>query len=251
MISIISPAKNMRNLKIDNINAKTYGESRFFTKETKEIINVLKNLTPYNIQSLMKVNEKIGFQSYAYFQDFNFQDKGVCGLLAYDGLVFKNIKAEEFTKDDFEFANNHLRILDAFYGIVNPLDDILPYRLEMQHKINIHNKNLYKFWGDKIYKKLYSDDNIIINLASEEYAKVVRSFLSKDDLFIDIDFKIHRDGKLKTMATWAKMTRGQMIKYIIKNRIDNPEELKNFSFNGYKFDHTLSSDKKYVFIKQD
>ena len=79
MISIISPAKNMRNLKIDNINAKPYGESRFFTKETKEIINVLKNLTPYDIQSLTKINEKIGFQSYAYFQDFNFQDKGVCG----------------------------------------------------------------------------------------------------------------------------------------------------------------------------
>jgi len=69
--------------------------------------------------------------------------------------------------------------------------------------------------------------------------------------FIDIDFKVHIDGKLKTIVTWSKMTRGQMIKYIIKNRIDNPEELKNFSFNGYKFDHTLSSDKKYVFIKQD
>ena len=78
MILIISPAKNMRNLKIDNINAKPYGESRFFTKETKEIINILKNLTPYDIQSLTKINEKIGFQSYAYFQDFNFQDKGVC-----------------------------------------------------------------------------------------------------------------------------------------------------------------------------
>ena len=251
MISIISPAKNMRNLKIDNIKPKMYGESRFFTKETKEIINELKKLTPWDIQSIMKVNEKIAFQSYAYFQDFNFDEEGVCGLLAYDGLVFKNIKAEEFTSEDFDFANNHVRILDAFYGIVNPLDGVLPYRLEMQYKININDKNLYKFWGDKLYKKLYSEDKVIINLASEEYAKAVRGFLDKDDIFIDIDFKIHKDGKLKTMATYAKMARGQMIKYIIENKIDNPEDLKDFTFNGYKFDHNLSTNKKYVFIRQD
>ena len=251
MISIISPAKNMRNLKIDNIKPKMYGESRFFTKETKEIINELKKLTPWDIQSIMKVNEKIAFQSYAYFQDFNFDEEGVCGILAYDGLVFKNIKAEDFTQEDFNFANNHVRILDAFYGIVNPLDGVLPYRLEMQYKININDKNLYKFWGDKLYKKLYSEDKVIINLASEEYAKAVRGFLDKDDIFIDIDFKIHKDGKLKTMATYAKMARGQMIKYIIENKIDNPEDLKDFTFNGYKFDHNLSTNKKYVFIRQD
>ena len=251
MISIISPAKNMRNLKVDNIKPKMYGESRFFTNETKEIINELKKLTPWDIQSIMKVNEKIAFQSYAYFQDFNFDEEGVCGILAYDGLVFKNIKAEDFTQEDFNFANNHVRILDAFYGIVNPLDGVLPYRLEMQYKININDKNLYKFWGDKLYKKLYSEDKVIINLASEEYAKAVRGFLDKDDIFIDIDFKIHKDGKLKTMATYAKMARGQMIKYIIENKIDNPEDLKDFTFNGYKFDHNLSTNKKYVFIRQD
>lgn len=251
MISIISPAKNMRNLKIDNIKPEIYGKSRLFTKETKEIIKELRSLTPWDIQSIMKVNEKIAFQSYAYFQDFNFDEEGVCGLLAYDGLVFKNIKAEEFTSEDFNFANNHVRILDAFYGIVNPLDGVLPYRLEMQYKININDKNLYKFWNDKLYKKLYSEDNVIVNLASEEYAKAVRSFLDKDDIFIDIDFKILRDRKLKTMATWAKMARGQMIKYIIENRINNPEDLKDFTFNGYKFDTTLSTDKKYVFVKQE
>ena len=251
MITIISPAKNMRNLKVDNIKPKMYGESRFFTNETKEIINELKKLTPWDIQSIMKVNEKIAFQSYAYFQDFNFDEEGVCGILAYDGLVFKNIKAEEFTSEDFDFANNHVRILDAFYGIVNPLDGVLPYRLEMQYKININDKNLYKFWEDKLYKKLYSEDKVIINLASEEYAKAVRGFLDKDDIFIDIDFKIHKDGKLKTMATYAKMARGQMIKYIIENKINNPEDLKDFTFNGYKFDHNLSTNKKYVFVRQD
>ena len=143
----------MRNLKIDNIKPKIYGKYRLFTEETKEIIKELRNLTPWDIQSIMKVNEKIAFQSYAYFQDFNFDEEGVCGLLAYDGLVFKNIKAEEFTSEDFDFAHNHVRILDAFYGIVNPLDGVLPYRLEMQYKININDKNLYKFWDNKLYKK--------------------------------------------------------------------------------------------------
>ena len=251
MIAIISPAKNMRNLKIDNINPQIIGKERYFTKETEEIIRVLKDLTPWDIQSLMKVNEKIALQSYAYFQDFNFNDKGVCGLLAYDGLVFKNIKAEDFTKEDFDYANKHIRILDAFYGMVNPLDDILPYRLEMQYPIKIQGNNLYKFWDDKIYKKLYSEDNVIVNLASEEYAKTVRRFLNEEDIFIDIDFKVNKDGKLKTLATLAKMARGQMVKYIIENKIDNPEDLKNFTFNSFKFCSNLSTSKKFVFIKED
>ena len=251
MIAIISPAKNMRNLKIDNINPQIIGKERYFTKETEEIIRVLKDLTPWDIQSLMKVNEKIALQSYAYFQDFNFNDKGVCGLLAYDGLVFKNIKAEDFTKEDFDYANKHIRILDAFYGMVNPLDDILPYRLEMQYPIKIQGNNLYKFWDDKIYKKLYSEDNIIVNLASEEYAKTVRRFLNEEDIFIDIDFKVNKDGKLKTLATLAKMARGQMVKYIIENKIDNPEDLKNFTFNSFKFCSNLSTPRKFVFIKED
>ena len=251
MIAIISPAKNMRNLKIDNINPQIIGKERYFTKETEEIIRVLKDLTPWDIQSLMKVNEKIALQSYAYFQDFSFNDKGVCGLLAYDGLVFKNIKAEDFTKEDFDYANKHIRILDAFYGMVNPLDDILPYRLEMQYPIKIQGNNLYKFWDDKIYKKLYSEDNVIVNLASEEYAKTVRRFLNEEDIFIDIDFKVNKDGKLKTLATLAKMARGQMVKYIIENKIDNPEDLKNFTFNSFKFCSNLSTPRKFVFIKED
>lgn len=251
MIAIISPAKNMRNLKIDNINPQIIGKERYFTKETDEIIRVLKDLTPWDIQSLMKVNEKIALQSYAYFQDFNFNDKGVCGLLAYDGLVFKNIKAEDFTKEDFDYANKHIRILDAFYGMVNPLDDILPYRLEMQYPIKIQGNNLYKFWDDKIYKKLYSEDNVIVNLASEEYAKTVRRFLNEEDIFIDIDFKVNKDGKLKTLATLAKMARGQMVKYIIENKIDNPEDLKDFTFNSFKYCSNLSTSKKFVFIKED
>lgn len=251
MISIISPAKNMRNIKLNNINPKTSVSNRYFTKETKEILQVLKSLSPFDIQSLMKVNEKIAFQSYAYFQDFNFGTEGVCGLLAYDGLVFKNIKSENFSKEDFIFANDHIKILDAFYGIVNPLDDILPYRLEMQYPIRIDDKNLYKFWDNKIYDKLYSEDNVIVNLASEEYAKAVRRFLREDDIFIDIDFKINKNGKLKTLATLAKIARGQMIKYIVENRINNPEDLKNFNFDNYKFSHNLSTSRKFVFIKED
>lgn len=251
MISIISPAKNMRNIKINNIIPKTIGTNRYFTTETKEIVQVLKSLSPYDIQSLMKINEKIAFQSYAYFQDFNFKEEGVCGLLAYDGLVFKNIKAEDFSIEDFEFANNHLKILDAFYGIVNPLDEILPYRLEMQYPIKIQDRNLYKFWDNKLYNKLYSEDNVIVNLASEEYAKTVRRFLNENDIFIDIDFKVHKDGKLKTLATLAKIARGQMVKYIVENKINNPEDLKNFKFNNYKFSHNLSTSRKFVFIKED
>lgn len=251
MITIISPAKNMRNMNVENIIPLVYGKNRFFYKETDTILQVLKSYSPWDLSSIMKINEKLSIQSYTYYKDFNFEDKGICGLLAYDGLVFKNIKAEDFSKEDFIFANDHVRILDAFYGIINPLDGILPYRLEMQYPIKIQDNNLYGFWGDKIYKKLYSEDNIIINLASEEYAKVVRRFLSDIDTFVDVDFKILKDGKLKTLATYAKMARGKMLNYIIKNKIDNPNDLKLFTYDNFKFNEDLSNSKKFVFIKEN
>lgn len=251
MITVISPAKNMRHIHIENIEPIIYGKSRHFTSETNIILNTLKNYSPWELSSLMKINEKLSLQSYSYYQDFNFEDKGVCGLLAYDGLAFKNIKAENFSKEDFSFADEHVKILDAFYGIVNPLDGILPYRLEMLYPIKIQDNNLYSFWSDKIYKKLYSQDNVIINLASEEYAKIIRRYLCPGDTFIDIDFKVHKDGKLKTLATYAKMARGQMINYIVKNKLNNPDDLKLFTYNNFKFNENLSSSNKYVFIKED
>ena len=245
MITIISPAKNM---KVDTTSGYLLTKPRFMD-HTKTIMETLKKYQPWELETLMKINEKLALQTFLDTQNFDLSKKGTPALLAYDGLVFKNIGAESFSKEEMEFANVHLRILSACYGSVRPLDEILPYRLEMQCKIKVEEKNLYQFWADTLYKSLYNEDQEILNLASEEYAKTIRKY-TKQDSFTDVEFLTYHKGKLKTLATWAKMARGQMAAFIIKNKINKIEEIKSFDWNGYEYEDSLSTEKKYVFVQR-
>lgn len=248
MIAILSPAKNMKR---NGEGILGTGVSKLpFHKETKQLLTHLKELNYWQIESLMKVNEKIAHQAMLDFQEFSFSKKGLPAIYAYDGLVFKQLKTTEYVKEDLVYAENHIRILSGFYGVIAPLDEIHPYRLEMQTPIQINSKNLYQFWNDKLYQELYKNESIIVNLASEEYAKCIRPYVTANQQFIDIEFLIHRDGKLKTIATLAKMARGQMIQYMIQNKVETVEELKEFQWDGYLFRQELSHSTKYVFVKQ-
>lgn len=243
MITIISPAKNMKIVKREDL---TLSQPSFLEK-TEEVVKQLKTYQPWELETLMKINEKLATQGFLDIQNFDLEKEGTAALLAYDGLVFKNIEADTFSKEEMEYADKHLRILSACYGCVRPLDEILPYRLEMQCKMKVKGENLYQFWGEDIYQEIYKGNSVVLNLASEEYAKTVRKY-AKDDQFIDVEFLTYHKGKLKTLATWAKMARGQMVKYIVQNQIDEPEKIKSFDWNGYEFEESLSNEKKYVFV---
>lgn len=245
MITIISPAKNMKTVKRDDLVLSRAS----FLEKTEQVITQLKTYQPWELETLMKINEKLATQAFLDIQNFDLHKEGTAALLAYDGLVFKNIEADTFSKEEMEYANEHLRILSACYGCVKPLDEILPYRLEMQCKMKINNQNLYQFWGDDLYRNIYEKDSVVLNLASEEYAKTIRKY-AKNDTFIDVEFLTYHKGKLKTLATWAKMARGQMVKYIVKKQIDSPEQVKTFDWNGYEFEESLSNEKKYVFVQR-
>ena len=196
----------------------------------------------------MKVNKEIAFKTFANIKDFKISKNRGHALKCYDGLVFKNIGVEDFDYDDINFANNHLRILSGFYGILKPLTSIQPYRLEMGCKIEIDNyKNLYKFWQDKIYNNIISLNEPIINLASKEYSKTITPYLKDSDKFINIDFLMFKNGKYKAVATSAKMARGQMTRYIIKNKITNIELLKDFYYDVYQYNQHLSNETNFVF----
>ena len=246
MIAIISPAKNMKVRK-EKQRRLTHP---VFSEKTGQIYEELKKLKPWEIESLMKVNEKIALQAFLDIQNFENGD-GSAALMTYDGLVFQNVGAGDFTGWDMKYAQRHVRILSGLYGVLKPLDAIHPYRLEMGCKVKTAGQGLYQFWGDAIYKELYKEQDLILNLASEEYAKTVRKYLEGPDRFVDVEFLTMRNGKLRTIVAWAKMARGQMIRHIVKNRIDRPEDIKEFDWDGYEFEPSLSSESKYVFILRE
>lgn len=244
MIAILSPTKNMQRVEMDRDDLTV----PVFIEHTKPILKELQRLSPFDVESLMKVNEKLAVQAFMDFQDFSYEKKGTAAVFTYDGLVFKNIKAGELQQEELEYLNEHLRILSGLYGVVRPLDGILPYRLEMQCKLKVEDKSLYDYWEKSLYEELYKNDDIIINLASTEYSKAVSKYLKKENRWIDIEFVVFRDGKLKTVATLAKMARGQMIRFMATEKITTPEELKRFEGDGYTFEESLSSEDKYVFV---
>lgn len=148
-----------------------------------------------------------------------------------------------------EYIKENLYILSGFFGILRAFDGVSPYRLEMQAKMEIgEHKNLYEFWGDKIYKRIFETGEVVINLASKEYSKTIESYLSKENKFITCVFAEKKDGKVVQKATMAKMARGEMVNFLASGNIQNEDEIKKFDRLGFKFDKELSNEKKYVFI---
>lgn len=210
---IISPAKTVSK-KIESLNNK---ES--FHKKTYEILE--------RVPQVRLSNE--------LFKAF----------YMYDGLCFKNINREDLDLGDLEYIDNHLFILSALYGAVRPFDLISPYRLDFLMKTEIG--NLYKFWQDEIAKKVLEDEDLIVNLASDEFSKTIKKYI-KDEKILNIEFFENVDGNLKKHSTISKKARGKMLYFMAKNKIEKIEDLKKFDLGGYSFSEEKSTDKKYVFI---
>jgi cytoplasmic iron level regulating protein YaaA (DUF328/UPF0246 family) len=151
-------------------------------------------------------------------------------------------------------VQEHLRILSGFYGVVRPLDGVVPYRLEMQAKINLENgrrmKDLYDFWGRMLYDEVIDEDRQILNLASKEYSKCIEKYLEPEDKFLTCIFGEEKDGKVIQKGTQAKMARGEMVRFMAEKKVKDFEELKAFDRLDYCFDEQRSSEKEYVFIKK-
>ena len=242
---IISPAKKM---KIAYDEKKEITTPVFFNK-AKKLAKIIKKFSPMEIESIMKVNPKIAMETFIYYNDFFDFKHEIPAILSYNGLQYTHIKAEEFKEEDYEFVNSTIRVISGLYGILKPYDGICPYRLEMQCKLDIDGKNLYKFWADSIYKELYKNNEEVINLASKEYSKVITPYLKDEDKFITIDFKSFHKGKIRTIATEAKMLRGEMVRYIVNKKINNSDKLKEFCYNGYSFSEEYSNENNFVFFK--
>lgn len=254
MILIISPAKNI-NESID-FNSESLSATRF-DSYSKALLKKMKTVDVNELMSLMKISENLAQLNYQRYQqmEYPFADyKLLPALLAFNGAVFQSMNAKIFSEEEWSFAQEKLRILSGFYGLLRPLDGILPYRLEMGTKLQIgNNKNLYSFWGNKIKEQLQSDindngDDVLINLASNEYYKAVVAKEMKARI-ITPSFKEYKDGKYKMIAIYAKMARGLMSNYIIMNKIQNPDEIKLFNIDGYSYNDKLSDNDNWTFTR--
>lgn len=241
---ILSPAKKM-NIDTDSIEPAGLPS---FLKQTTEIMEWLKSKSKEELKAIWKCNDKIAEQNFERLEHMDLRRILTPAILSYEGIAFQYMAPAVFESSQFAYIQEHLRILSAFYGALKPMDGVTPYRLEMQAKVQIdHTKNLYEYWGDKLYQSVLDDSRIIINLASKEYSKCIEKYLSEKDRYITIKFCEQSGDKLVTKGTYAKMARGEMVRFMAEKNIEDPEEIKKFDRLGYVFREDLSSDSEYVF----
>ncbi len=248
MLVLISPAKTL-DLS-NNVPDRIISSEPYFHKEALELVQLLQGCSSLELEKLMNLSAKLAELNHQRFQDFKFKNSTKAAIYTYKGDVYEQLELADYTQDQIEFANKHIRIISGLYGILKPLDLIEPYRLEMS--INLANpkgKNLYNFWGDKLANYLKSEQpDYIVNLASQEYSSAIFSTNLKLPI-INITFKENSQGQYKIIGVHAKKARGLMANFIIRNLINSPEELKTFNLKNYKYMPEFSSASEYVFAR--
>ena len=244
---ILSPAKKMN---MDTDSLAPMGLPTFLDK-TVEILAWLKHKSHEELKALWKCNDKIAEQNVKRLERMDLHKNLTPSVLAYEGIAYQYMAPAVFEDGHFAYLQEHLRILSAFYGVLKPMDGVTPYRLEMQAKATIGNtKNLYDYWGNSLYHAVRDESGIIINLASKEYAKCIEKYLSPEDTYITITFCELSGDRLVSKGTYAKMARGEMVRYMAENHIENPEEIKSFNRLGYVYRDDLSSETEYIFERK-
>ncbi len=256
MLIVVSPAKTLDYQ--SPLATERYTQPAL-TAHSEALIEVCRTLTPADIASLMKVSDKIAGLNAARFAEWSptfTTDNARPAVLAFKGDVYTGLEAETFSEDDFDWAQDHFRMLSGLYGLLRPLDLMQPYRLEMGTKLaNPRGSNLYQFWGDIITEALNEalaaqGDKVLVNLASNEYFKSVKPKKLDAEIITPV-FKDRKNGQYKVISFFAKKARGMMARYIIDNRIDSVEALKAFDAAGYWFCEAESKGAELVFKREE
>ena len=240
---IISPSKTK---KINNLPIKDIGslieKEPFYLEITNEIIKKIKTFSVEEIEKKFKLKNEKAQKLSEFYKNYE-NEKSGNALASYTGVAYKAIKIETLDKNDFEYLESHLVILSALYGVLTPYTNVKEYRLDMTNSI-FKNKSLYEVWKSSV-NEYFEKEDIILNLASKEYSKLVKS-----DNLIDFEFWNNTNGKLKQISINSKKMRGFTLNYIVKNRITNINNLKDITLNEYIFNKDMSSEKKFVYVKR-
>ena len=236
------------NMAPDVLEFQGYPE---FLEDTDILRRYISGLSYGDAKALWKCNDAIAEQNFERFRDMDLRRNLTAAIVAYEGIQYQYMAPTVMDRDALDYIQEHLRILSGFYGILKPLDGVVPYRLEMQAKANVDgHKNLYSFWGKRLAETLFFETDTIINLASKEYSKCVSSHLTPDITFITCVFGEYVNGKVVEKGTYAKMARGEMVRFLAEQKAETPEVMKQFDRLGYVYDADASDEKTYVFIKK-
>jgi hypothetical protein len=255
MLTVISPAKTLDFDTPSGIPTATQPE---FLARSAGLVEDARALSQKDIQTLMGVSKNIAELNHQRFMDWRepfTRSNAKQSILAFKGDVYTGLEASTLTEAQLSFAQNHLRILSGLYGLLRPLDLMQPYRLEMGLKfINRRGKNLYQFWDDAITVSLNkqlkkSPSKVLVNLASNEYFKSVKSKVLDADVVTPV-FKDLKGDKYKVISFFAKKARGQMTRFIIENELDEPSGIKAFKADGYCYNTAESSAHEMVFTRE-
>jgi uncharacterized protein len=255
MLILISPAK-IQNFKPLNLELKhTIPE---FLNEAEQLINLMRGFSASELSKLLEINSKLSHlntdRHFKWHRPFT-NDNAKQAVFAYDGEVYRGLNAKSFNSSEIDYMQAHLRLFSGLYGILLPLDLIQPYRIDVSSQLENHyGKDLYAFWKEKVTHSIIKDlkksgePKVLLNLASKEYMKTLD--LKKHKLkIIDAEFYEYKNDKFKQIVIYTKKARGLMARYVIQNKIENPEDLKGFSDERYWFSPQMSTETKFVFIR--
>lgn len=252
MITVISPAKSLDFETQSVVSEYTIPD---YLEYSEKLMHKLRKQSPNKLSALMSISANLGKLNWERNQNWSLPftpENAKQASLAFNGDVYLGLDASSFSKEDFEFAQDHLRILSGLYGMLRPLDLIQPYRLEMGTKFSVgRRKDLYHFWRDIITKDLntlLAKEEVLLNLASNEYFGAVDSKRIKGKI-ITPQFKELKNGEYKMISFFAKKARGLMSAYMIKNKIEEIEQMKGFDYEGYMYSEQLSDDTNWLFIR--
>ena len=256
MLIVLSPAKSLDYKTPSKVRNTTLPE---FVTESAKLITELKKLSPQELANLMGLSDQLAALNVGRYRDWSkkfTEENSKPAIYAFNGDVYEGFDAQTLNAKALDFAQNHLRILSGLYGALRPLDLMQPYRLEMGTAFkNIRGKDLYAFWGERVtdsLKKLLEQEKkpVLLNLASEEYFKVLQAKSLACPVVSPV-FQDGKDGKYKIISFYAKRARGLMARYVVENRITDPEELKGFNVDGYKYVASESKPDKPLFRRPE
>ena len=244
---IISPAKKM-NVDTDSLPVR---DLPAFLEQTEELCRELQSKSPEELQKLWKCNGQIAALNVERLRQMELRRNLTPAVLAYEGIQYQYMAPNVFTSKEYDYIQEHLRILSGFYGVLRPFDGVTPYRLEMQAKLKIREeKDLYSYWDNILAEHIFAETDCIINLASKEYSICVSKYLRHGIRFITCVFGEEKDGKIIEKGTMCKMARGEMVRYMAENQIMEPEDIRAFDRLDYAFDPERSDESTYVFVKR-
>lgn len=253
MLIVLSPAKRLDFTEADPALPAT---ERRFVEDTASLARTAKRQSRADLRRLMSISDSLAELNQARFKAFDPDSHdGVQAAFAFAGDVYEGLKARELDAKSLAFAQDHVRILSGFYGLLRPLDRIQPYRLEMGTRLKTRRGgSLYDFWGDRISKTLNADvegqkDPTLINLASQEYFGAVDAKALKLPV-VTPHFREEKDGESRIISFFAKKARGAMTRFAIDERIEVAADLKGFDRDGYRFDKAASTDTDWIFIRK-